>query len=256
MKQINFAVCDDDEIVLDAVYQRVYSIFKRCGVEADGTKFLSPVKLYDRIKDPIRKCNFNLICLDIDMPKLDGISLGKAIRAHCPETDIVFVSNREDKVFDTLLNVRPFGFVRKSNFSSDLLDTLRAYIVAKIDSVHAFVVKTNNNSVTRSLRVVDVVYIESLRDHQFIYMQDGEKIDVRMTMDELEKELSKYDIVRTHKGYLVNLKYIRRIDAKGITLAGGMMVGLSRTKVQEVKVQYLKYLRKTGAAMINNGNEK
>ena len=252
MIQINFAVCDDDEIVLDAVCQRVHAIFKRCGVEATGVKYLSPVKLYEQIKDGEKKVNYNLICLDIDMPKLDGVSLGKAIRENSPETDIIFVSNREDRVFDTLLNVRPFGFVRKNNFSSDLMDTLRAYIVSKIDTNHYFVIKTDNNSVTRSLRVVDIVYIESFRDHQFIYMQDGEKIDIRMTMDELERELSKYDIVRTHKGFLVNLKYVQRIDTKGITLPGGVVAGLSRTKVQEVRAQYLKYLRKTGASLISN----
>ena len=131
MIQINFAVCDDDEIVLDAVCQRVHAIFKRCGVEATGVKYLSPVKLYEQIKD-------------------------------------------------------------------------------------------------------------------------GEKIDIRMTMDELERELSKYDIVRTHKGFLVNLKYVQRIDTKGITLPGGVVAGLSRTKVQEVRAQYLKYLRKTGASLISN----
>ncbi len=251
MIQINFAVCDDDEIVLDAVCQRVHSILKRCGIEATGAKYLSSLKLYEHIKDPAKKYRYNLICLDIDMPRLDGISLGKAIRENSPDTDIIFVSNREDRVFDSLLNVRPFGFVRKNNFTSDLVDTLRAYVVSKIDTNHYFIVKTDNNSVTRSLRVVDIVYIESFKDHQFIYMQDGEKIDIRMTMDELEKELTKYDIVRTHKGYLVNLKYVQRIDAKGVTLPAGV-VGLSRTKVQEVKAQYLKYLRKTGASLISN----
>lgn len=248
MKQIKFAVCDDDGIVLDAVCQRISCIFKRCGIETVGNKYLSSVKLYEHINDCEKKYKYDLICLDIDMPKLDGISLGKAIRENCPDTDIIFVSNREDKVFDTLLSVRPFGFVRKNNFTSDLVDTLRAYIVSKIDTNNFFMVKTDNNSVTRSLRIVDIVYIESLRDHQFINMNDGEKIDIRMTMDEIEKELSKYDIVRSHKGYLVNLKYVQRIDAKGITLSSGTVVGLSRSKSQEVKAQYLRYLRKTGAA--------
>lgn len=33
---------------------------------------------------------------------------------------------------------------------------------------------------------------------------------------------------------------------------GGVVAGLSRTKVQEVRAQYLKYLRKTGASLISN----
>ena len=37
-----------------------------------------------------------------------------------------------------------------------------------------------------------------------------------------------------------------------ITLPGGVVAGLSRTKEQEVRAQYLKYLRKTGASLISN----
>ena len=37
-----------------------------------------------------------------------------------------------------------------------------------------------------------------------------------------------------------------------ITLPDGVVAGLSRTKVQEVRAQYLKYLRKTGASLISN----
>ena len=52
MERVNFAVCDDDEIVCDAVCSRVYNIFKRCGIEARGTKYLSSVKLYNSIVHP------------------------------------------------------------------------------------------------------------------------------------------------------------------------------------------------------------
>ena len=86
---------------------------------------------------------------------------------------------------------------------------------------------------------------------------DPAKIDEKV----MEREFTENEIgeafgialkaLRTHKGYLVNLKYIRRIDGSGITLSNGAVVGLSRTKVQEVKAQYLKYLRKTGASLIN-----
>lgn len=253
MEKVNFAVCDDDEIVCDAVCSRVYNIFKRCGIEARGTKYLSSVKLYNSIVHPPEGMpKYNLICLDIDMPKLDGIALGKAIRENSADTDIIFVSNREDKVFDSLLNVRPFGFVRKNNFSSDLIDTLRSYIISKIDSNNYIVIKTDNNSVTRKLRAIDIVYIEGQRAHQIIYMADGEEIDVRMTLDELEDKLKSYDVVRTHKGFLVNYKYIQRIDAKEIALSNGRAVGISRNKIQEVKAQYLKYLRKTGAVLFTD----
>ena len=139
------------------------------------------------------------------MPKISGIDLAKALRKSDKPIDIIFVSNREDKVFDTFA-VRPFGFIRKNNFTHDLNDTLRAYINTKVISDSQVVLKTANNSVTRTVRVSDIVYIESFRYKQYVYTSDGEQIDIHMTMKELESKLEEFDIIRVYQGYLVNLK--------------------------------------------------
>ena len=88
-----------------------------------------------------------------------------------------------------------------------------------------------------------------MRDHQYIVMEDGERVDVRMTLGELEEKLVQFDIVRTHKSFLVNLKYVRRIDVSEIVLSNDQMVLLSRSKSREIKDIYLKYLRKVGSVM-------
>ena len=95
----------------------------------------------------------------------------------------------------------------------------------------------------------EIVYVEGMRDHQYIVMEDGERVDVRMTLGELEEKLLQFDIVRTHKSFLVNLKYVRRIDVSEIVLSNDQMVLLSRSKSREIKDIYLKYLRKVGSVM-------
>ena len=82
-------------------------------------------------------------------------------------------------------------------------------------------------------------------------MVNGSTVDVRMTMDELEKGLVEHDILRAHKGYLVNLKYITRIEPTGIELATGEVILVSRRKVGEIKTALLMYLRKTGALVFD-----
>ena len=99
MEKINFAVCDDDEIVCDAVFSRVSNIFRRCGIEVSGAKYPSPVKLYQHITnlgEGERRINYVLICLDIDMPKFSVIDLGKALKQNSPESDLKFVPKRQD----------------------------------------------------------------------------------------------------------------------------------------------------------------
>lgn len=248
--EIKIAVCDDDEIVCEAICNRISKILQNCGLEAYCDKYVFPASLYKNINNGTRK--YDVLFLDIDMPKISGIDLAKALRKSEKNTDIVFVSNREDKVFDTF-SVRPFGFIRKNNFTHDLNDTLRAYINTRVISDSQVVLKTANNSVTRSVRVADIVYIESFRYKQYVYMADGEKIDIHMTMKELESKLKEYDIIRVYQGYLVNLKYVQRIDRTGIVLKykDGISINISRDKVQELKVVYLRYLRKMGAVFFD-----
>lgn len=249
-KELKIAVCDDDEIVCEAICNRIGKIFSNCGIVALCDKYVSSKSLYKNISDGGR--NYNVLFLDIDMPKADGIDLAKAIRKLNKNVDIIFVSNREDKVFETF-KVRPFGFIRKNNFTNDLNDTLRSYINLRILGESFIVLKTNNNSVTRNVRVSDIVYIESFRYKQYVYMADGEQIDIHMTMKELESSLEEYDIVRVYQGYLVNLKYVQRIERTGIVLnyKDGITISISRDKVQELKSVYLNYLRKTGAVIFD-----
>lgn len=250
-RQVKIAVCDDDEIVCEAISERIIKILTGCGIGAACDKYVSPMSLYKNIRSG--EAQYDLLFLDIDMPKVTGIDLAKELRKTQSRIEIVFVSNREDKVFDTFA-VRPFGFVRKNNFTHDLNDTLRAYINVKILGDHYIVLKTTNNSITRNVRVSDIVYIESFRYKQYVYMADGEQIDIHMTMKELEDKLFQYDIVRVYQGYLVNFKYVERIERNGIVLKykNGITINISRDKVQELKSMFLTYMRKIGTVIFDD----
>lgn len=249
-KEIHIAVCDDDEIVCEVICTRITEFMSGCGITALCDKYVSPMLLRKNLTENARK--YDVVFLDIDMPKLDGLELAKAIRKSEKPIDIIFVTNREDKVFDAL-SVRPFGFIRKNNFTRDLCDTLRSYIKMRIVDDSFVVLQTNNNSVTRNVRVSDIVYIESIRYKQYVYMADGEKIDIHMTMKELEEKLEQFDIIRVYQGYIVNFKYIQRIERNEIMLNynGGTRISVSREKAQELKSKYLSYLRKIGAVLFD-----
>ena len=75
-----------------------------------------------------------------------------------------------------------------------------------------------------------------------------------MTMRDLENKLEEFEIIRVYQGYLVNLKYVQRIDRTGVLLnyKDGIVIGISREKVQELKALYLNYLRKIGAILFDD----
>jgi len=250
-KILSIGVCDDDELVCEAVCMRIIKIFENCGIAVKCDKYVSPVALYKNIEKGNTK--YDVLFLDIDMPKLNGIDLAKALKPLEESPDIIFVSNREDMVFDTF-KVRPFGFVRKNNFTHDLHDVLRSYINLRIVCNAYIALKLNNNSAIKKVKVSDIVYIESYRNKKFVHMADGECVECLMQMSDFEKKLFEYDMVRIYKSYLINLKYVKRIDRTGVLLSfkdEEITLNVSRDKVQELKKTYLNYLRKIGAVLFD-----
>ena len=247
-KIISMAFCDDEALILETICSKVIKIFNQCGIEVVYEKYTSSLEFLKAIQEGKR---YDVAFLDIDTPKLSGLGLAKEIRQLDIEMDIIFISNREDRVFESF-KVQPFGFVRKSNFVNDLKDALRAYINSRIISSSHIVLKPNNSASVRKVNISEIVYIESYRNQQTVYLENGEEIVVRMTMHDLEEKLREYDILRIYKGYLVNLKYVQRIEKTGVLVnyKDGLVIGVSRERLQELKFIYLEYLRKTGTVFL------
>ena len=222
MLKIRYAVCDDDGMICDAVSDRVCAILEKYGLTVFCERFTSPDALCRRFRDG--EVPYDLLFLDIDMPGMSGLNLAKIVRQKVGEKiDIVFVSNREDQVFEAF-GVHPFGFVRKSNFTRDLTDTLRSYMDLRVKSDSCLAIQTQNNSVTRQLQISDIVYIESYRYHQIIYMADGEEIKIRLTMEELETDTTR-GIPAADAADLATGGYIR--DGRTIIICGPTGTGKS-----------------------------
>lgn len=248
-EELIFAVCDDDGIVCDAVAQRVCGYLSERGVCYLDDKFNNSKELLSTISNGKRK--YDVVFLDIEMPELDGLELAKALRELDKSPDIIFVSNREDRVFDTFA-VKPFGFVRKNHYARDLDEVLASYVSERMNARELIAFQTENNSVTRKIRATDIVYVESFRYTQMLHLVSGEAVEIHSTMKELEERLERYDIVRVIKGYAVNFKYVRAFSRSGIVLDydGGITISVSREKLNDIKSLYMKYLRRVGVALV------
>src|SRR3954453_16464361 len=63
----------------------------------------------------------DLILLDVDLPKLNGIAAGRKIRKLSPESKIVFVSQESSvEVVQEALNLGARAYVQKSKIATDL----------------------------------------------------------------------------------------------------------------------------------------
>ena len=129
-------------------------IFAEKGVDAEVALFTSAEELAQIM--PRRK--FDLLLLDIDMPGLDGITFAKALREQGDQVDIMYISSREDKVFESL-RVSPVGFIRKSRFLEDMSEIVGAYLDARAARHEVASIVLRKAGLVRPLRADAIAYV-------------------------------------------------------------------------------------------------
>lgn len=239
MEQLRVAVCDDDEAALGIIASSLKDVFAKHGEDAQVALFPGALAL----QQVMRFRTFDLLLLDIDMPELDGITFARELREHGDGVDIMYISSREDKVFDSL-RVHPVGFIRKSRFLDDMSEIVGSYLEGRRRRHEASQVVLQKGGMIRPIRASRISYIEGRRKDQIIHIAGSdETVVVRSSMRALEEELEPAGFLRVHQGYLVNYHEIKLIEDQDVVLVSGEVLPISRRKVTEVREAYLKLVQ-------------
>lgn len=180
---LRIALCDNDKSALPVIAGAAESAFKAQGISAEVTGFTSGKELLKAI-DTVP---FQMVLLDIDMPELDGIEVGKRLRSKNETVEIVYVSECENRVFESF-SVFPLGFVRKSNFFNDIADIVRLYIRKYAKKQKADQLKFTTRSSVQVVKRKQIRYIEGCGNYQLVYINgQPDSLEIKMTMDKLEE---------------------------------------------------------------------
>lgn len=242
MEKLRIAVCDDETFALDVIKEAIGKVLQEKKVQGEVRTFINA----ESLEKKMREVSFDLLLLDIDMPVVDGIAFGKKLRGQRNKVDIIYVSSREDKVFDSL-RVNPYGFIRKNYFLEDIPQVLGGYLDQREDGKESRVVLQLKDQ-TETVNIEDILFIEGARKYQQFYIAGREKpLAVRKQMQELEEEFKDYGFIRIHKGYLVNYKHIQVFKENDVVLDNGMSLPMSRRKAAEVKDYYMELMKNEGS---------
>lgn len=240
------AIIDDDKAALSIVSSAVDTFFKEKNIEYNITSFYNPLNYLATIKEE----NFNLIFLDIDMPEKNGLSVAEETLSINKNTHIIFLSQREDLVFECLA-IHPFGFIRKSNLINDfslMMNQFYDYYLSNNDEGKKIEFVEKNRTI--SFKINEIMYISSDKNYQDIVTKDNKIETVRIPLSTLENKLKNDGFIRVHKCYIVNQVYIRSILNEEIKLTNDITIPLSKKRRDEVIKEYLAYSRKNNSMII------
>lgn len=231
------AIVDDELDILNSTKALLADEFAKCNTAVafdfftDSEDFLSMFESH---------FNYDIIFLDIEMPNIDGISVCRKIRQLSKDALVIFISNKEELVFQTF-EVQPFRFIRKSELK-ELCPSLVDSIINELKrrSPQTFTIIENNGGDVLSFDARNIIYVEAQRKECKIVTTNGDST-VKMKLMDLEKKLEIFHFVRIHRSFLVNMDYIFRITKNSIILTGGEELPISRGSSDTLKQLFINY---------------
>jgi len=107
----------------------------------------------------------------------------------------------------------------------------------KNDSV---ILKVDNDY--RSILVSKLIYCEAEDKYQRLYLENGERLLVRISGMELYKLLSEFDsFYHCGRAHIINLNHISRVTQSGAVFKSGMQLSLPHTVLAGLKKAFFDY---------------
>jgi len=234
---VKIAACDDDSIFIDELKKQVSQLFENEGIKINIESYQDGADLLDNWEDKI----YDIVFLDIEMPKISGIQVADKIRMINPYVKIIFITNRDDLVFHSI-QYRPFRFIRKNYMREELPEAIKA-LVDKLQKENQYVTFSFNGTES-SVKITEIHYIESCKHDIYIYTHH-ETYRVKSNLSKWEKQLEPHGFIRTNSGYVVNSRFIFSVEKSKVVLKDGRDIPLSRYRVETVKHKLQLYGRGT-----------
>lgn len=236
----HFAICEDERDCLSYLAVQIIEAFKGCGESIKLDQYSEGRNLIDAV---MQGKSYDVLFLDIVMPDMDGFEICRKIRTWESDTLVVFISSNEELVFQSF-EVQPFTFLRKNKIHTEIVVTAKE-IQRKLKqkNIDKVTIVEERSGKLHILPVKDTLYVEAQLRCCRIRLKEEELI-VRSHFSSLEKQLNPCGFIKVHRSYLVNYRYIYRIENQEILLDGGIRLPISRGRIGDVKMEFMIWNRR------------
>ncbi len=229
------AVCDDEQIICETMYNKLMDLSKSKSVIFEIDCFNSGEELCDEMKI----IDYDLLFLDIELPKMNGVAVGQYIRETLKNENIqiAYISSKQEYAMD-LFEMRPINFLVKP-LSDEKIESLIDKFL-KLNKIDAEVFKFK---VGRNYYKVSLSYI-------LYFYSSGRKINIVTinkeyefygSLDDIYSELKNKKFLFVHKSFLVNFKHICKYQYEQLTMSDNKIIPVSQSRRKAVRSMFVDY---------------
>lgn len=187
-------------------YEEENAVRFKISVFGDGAEILQDYQpLYD------------IILLDIEMPKVNGMKAAEQIRAQDAGVTLMFITNMANYAIRGY-EVGALDFVMKPiNYYIFSMKMTRVLKRTRKKAQQDILLTLPDG--VKKLNVQQLHYVE-VQNRMLHYYTDEGEFTMRGTMQSVEQMLSQYGFVKCNHWYIVNLKHVSEVKKSTVVVAG------------------------------------
>lgn len=232
---VHIGICDDNvydiNILSEALYE--YDNTLKISTYMDGLSLLE-----DGLESKIL---FDILFLDIYMPKINGIETAKKIRNIMKDVKIIFITSSMDHCYKAF-EVFAFNYIVKP------LDKQKLKYV--MDEALEGINKERSQQIYFSYKgrryrifTKDIFYLESRDKIIYFHMYDNSMYQCYGKLDEIIIQLPKELFVRCHQSYIINIYHVTEMSTNNFKI-GEIVINISKVHQKKSRDFYYEYLFK------------
>ena len=226
------AVVDDDPKDAELLKGHVEEYCAKHGLSA-------LVRVFGDGLDLIRSTeNYDIVFLDIQMSRLDGLETARFIRKIGRESILIFVTNMAQFAIKGY-EVDALDFILKPSSASSI-----SYVMDKamkrLDTGSQPLLSLKTAEGTVALSANDITYVEVF-DHNLVYHTARGDYNVRGRLSDLVGKLDPDRFVMCNRSFIVNLRHVSSVSADSL-LVGDTRISVSKSHRKELMRRFSSFL--------------
>lgn len=240
LHKVQIMICDDEEELLKGLERELRRV---SGLrDAQIRCYTSGQMLLKALEASLREQTVSqrlIVFSDIEMPDMDGVTMGKRLRELVPDSVLIFTTSHPEYAIHGY-EARAFRYLLKP-VDAEMLRKVTDEIWAEWNRHPQLMLQVSDMS--RLISLKEILYISAEDKYTIIYT-DRDTIMDRTSLQEFEDTLKEYGFCRIHRKYIVNAYHHRKMMKGILELSNGKQLPISRRREAEYRELLMKQMEK------------
>lgn len=241
MPKTSFILCDDNAADLEALRSSIEEYITSRGIVGEALCFSSSEELlrFSEQKPEEKPENKAVYLLDVVMPDVDGINLGRKLRERGANSAVIYISISKEYALDAF-EVHAFSYLIKPYSNERLFAELDRCLGQTTPLPQTISIKTAGGIV--GVDAAEIIAVEYYSHRLTFHMKNGRRLNTVYQKQpfyaQADELINTGAFVRVSASYLVNFKNIRGLKTDEFIMCDGSRYKITR-KFIAARRQYI-----------------